>query len=154
MQKRRRKMTADARFTLAGHVDADITAPGSLQAPAKIKVDRLIAHIAKPYSYEMKSAARDGLIRLAPLPPKPALKTGRRTEKKMVLRSAYVTLSRFDYGQYAPGSSLHLTDGAGQNFARKQRRRNENGNALSGPRHHSGYCGDNNQSQRRKRPAT
>ena len=104
----------DARFTLAGHVNANITAPGSLQAPAKIKVDRLIARIAKSYSYEMKSAARDGLIRLAPLPPKPkTAKTGVEPPKPGFALGV-ITVSRFDYGQYAPGASLRLTTAQGK----------------------------------------
>ena len=104
----------DARFTLAGHVDADITAPGSLQAPAKIKVDRLIAHIAKPYSYEMKSAARDGLLRFAPLPPKSKPAKPGEEPAKPGFAFGVVTISRFDYGQFAPGTNLRLTTAQGK----------------------------------------
>ena len=105
-----------AKFTLAGNVDADALAPGTLNGPAKIKVDRLIAHIAKPYSYEMKSAARNGLIRFAPVSrvPPPANPGEKIEPKKPALALGVVTISRFDYGLYAPGNSLRLTTAQGK----------------------------------------
>lgn len=105
---------AAAKFTFAGKVDADINAPGSLQAPAKIKVDRLIAHIAAPYSYEMKSAARDGLIRFAPLSPKPKTAKQGESPEKPRFALGVMTISQFDYGQYAPGNNLRLTTAKGK----------------------------------------
>ena len=112
---------AAAKFTLIDHVDADILAPGTLTSPAKIKVDRLIAHVAAPYSYELKSAAQDSLIRFTPVPSAPlAPKTNNSAPKpdapapKLRLAVGAVTISRFDYGNYQPGKSLSLTVAQGK----------------------------------------
>ena len=107
---------ADAKkFTLIGDVDADILAPGKLIGPAKIRVDRLINHIGKPASYEMKGAAKTSLIRFTPVPPPPppAPKPGEKPKKKP-LALGVVTVSRFDYGMYQPGKSLNLTVAQGK----------------------------------------
>ncbi len=106
----------ETKFTLAGHVDADILAPGTLRGPAKIMVDRLIAHVSKPYSYEMKSAARNGVIRFAPAQKiAPPARPGEDTPPKAPrVALGIITVSRFDYGMYAPGNSLRLTTTQGK----------------------------------------
>ena len=112
------------KFTLAGNVDADILAPGSLVGPAKIRVDRLIAHTAAPFTYELKSAAKDSLIAFTPIPPKPTPPKNPKPQSdkepagkdapKPHLALGSVKISRFDYGMYAPAKGVRLTVAQGK----------------------------------------